>query len=239
MYASPKRWCYREDMIDKNKETLSEKEVNLNILFGIKAGMTRIFDDSGRHVPVTVIQLISNYITQIKTISKDGYSACQVAYGEKREKLVRKPLKGILKKASVKSFFTKFSEIRLDVVKADTLGKTLDFESFSPSSFVDVTGKSKGKGFQGVMKRYNFKGGPAAHGSHFHRGTGSIGNRATPGKVFKLKKMPGQMGNKNQTVQNIEVIEVNKDMSYLLLKGSIPGHKNGFVKITRSIKKMK
>jgi large subunit ribosomal protein L3 len=216
---------------------MSEAKVSLPAVFGVKAGMTRIFDESGKHVPVTVVKLIPNFISQVKTQEKDGYSAYQVAYGEKREKLVAKPVKGQLKKAGIDSFVTKFAELKSDEVSEENLGKELSLESFGASSWVDVTGTSKGKGFAGVMKKYNFSGGPASHGHKFHRTTGSIGNRATPGKVWKNKKMPGHMGVVTKTIQNLQVVELNEEQGYMLIKGSIPGSKNGFVKIAKALKK--
>ncbi len=225
-----------ENKVSENSSSGTEG-VNLSTLFGVKSGMTRIFDEEGKHIPVTVVKLIPNFITQVKAQEKDGHNAYQVGYGEKREKLVSRPVKGHLAKGNVSSFVSRFSEIRVEGVEEENLGKQLSYETFEKSAFVDVTGISKGKGFQGVMKRHNFAGGPAAHGSHFHRRAGSIGNRATPGRVFKLKKMPGHMGAKKTTVQNIEVIEVNTEAGYMLLKGSIPGAKNGFVKLVKSIKK--
>lgn len=215
----------------------SSGTVALSAFYAQKAGMTRIFDESGNHVPVTVLKLIPNVISQVKTVEKDGYEAYQVAYGEKREVLVNKPTKGHLKKANVELNLTKFAEISDETVSEDNLGKEVSIEAFTPSTFIDVTGVSKGKGFQGVMKRYNFAGGPGAHGSKFHRTTGSIGNRATPGRVFKNKKMPGHMGDKTKTVQNITVVEVNTEKGYLLVKGSIPGAKNGFVRVAKAVKK--
>ncbi|WP_127718307.1 50S ribosomal protein L3 [Halobacteriovorax sp. HLS] len=211
--------------------------IDLTAFYGVKAGMTRIFDENGNHVPVTVVKLIPNIVTQVKTKEKDGYEAYQVGYGIKREKLVKKPIKGHLKKSDIEENLTKFAEIKNETVSTEDLGKTLSVNNFSADSYVDVTGTTKGKGFQGVMKKYNFSGGPAAHGSHFHRTTGSIGNRATPGRVFKLKKMPGHMGAVKQTTQNIKVVEVNVEKGYMLLKGSVPGSKNGFVKIAKALKK--
>lgn len=216
---------------------MSDSKIALNAVFGVKAGMTRVFDENGNHVPVTVIKIIPNLITQVKTTDKDGYNAYQVGYGEKREALLNKPNKGILAKAGVSQNVTHFSEIKADSVEAANLGKEVDFETFAPGTYVDVTGESKGKGFAGVMKRYNFRGGPASHGSHFHRRVGSIGNRATPGRVFRGKKMPGHMGVDQKTVQNMVIFEVNLAKGYLLLKGSVPGGKEGFIKISKAIKK--
>lgn len=212
-------------------------KLSLSAVYAKKAGMTRIFDESGKHIPVTVVQLIPNVISQVKTSEKDGYNAYQLAYSEKREKLVSKPVKGHLKKASIDKTFFKFSEIRSEEVSEENLGKEISIEAFAPQTFVDVTGTSKGKGFAGVMKRHNFQGGPGAHGSKFHRTTGSIGNRATPGRVFAQKKMPGHMGVDTKTIQNLEVVEVNEEKGYMLIKGSLPGAKNGFVKIAKALKK--
>lgn len=216
---------------------MSDAKVSLPAFYGIKAGMTRIFDQNGNHVPVTVVKLIPNVISQVKTAEKDGYTAYQVAYNEKRESLITSPAKGHLKKANIAQAFSELSEIAVDEVSADALGKEASLDQFPVATYVDVTGPSKGKGFAGVMKRYNFQGGPAAHGSHFHRRPGSIGCRATPARVFANKKMPGHLGVETSTVQNIQVVEVNLEAGYMLIRGSLPGSKNGFVKITKAVKK--
>jgi large subunit ribosomal protein L3 len=216
---------------------MSDAKVSLPAFYGIKAGMTRIFDQNGNHVPVTVVKLIPNVISQVKTTEKDGYNAYQVAYNEKRSTLISAPAKGHLKKANIEKTLSELSEIRMDTVAADALGKEASLEEFKPTTYVDVTGPSKGKGFAGVMKRWNFQGGPAAHGSHFHRRPGSIGCRATPARVFANKKLPGHLGVETSTVQNVQVIEVNHEAGYMLLKGSIPGSKNGFVCVTKAVKK--
>jgi large subunit ribosomal protein L3 len=214
-----------------------ENKVNLHSFYGQKAGMTRVFDESGKHVPVTVIKLIPNVIAQVKTAAKDGYEAYQLAFQQKREKLVNKPKKGHLAKAGVDKAFNRFSEVRTAGVEAENIGKELSLADFGPQTWIDVTGTSKGKGFAGVIKRHNFSGGPMAHGSKFHRTTGSIGNRATPGRVFKLKKMPGHMGVQTKTIQNLQVVELNEEQGYMLVKGSVPGAKDGFVRITKALKK--
>jgi large subunit ribosomal protein L3 len=216
---------------------MSDAKISLPAFYGIKAGMTRIFDQNGNHVPVTVVKLIPNVISQVKTVEKDGYTAYQVAYNEKRESLITSPAKGHLKKANIAQSFSELSEINVPEVSADALGKEASLDQFPVATYIDVTGPSKGKGFAGVMKRYNFQGGPAAHGSHFHRRPGSIGCRATPARVFANKKMPGHLGVETSTVQNIQVVEVNLEAGYMLVKGSIPGSKNGFVKIMKSVKK--
>jgi large subunit ribosomal protein L3 len=216
---------------------MSEAKLSLPAFFGIKAGMTRIFDSNGNHIPVTVVKLIPNVVTQVKTKDKDGYAAYQVGFGEKRETLLNSPEKGHLKKSSIPLNLTKFAEVRLDDVRAESIGAHLSFEEFKPATYVDITGVSKGKGTQGVMKRYNFQGGPASHGSHFHRRPGSIGCRATPARVFAEKKMPGRMGNERVTIQNSQILEINTAEGYALIKGSIPGAKNSFVRITKAVKK--
>lgn len=212
--------------------------VSLTTFYGVKSGMTRIFDGEGKHVPVTVIKLIPNFIGQVKTKEVDGYNAYQLAFREKREKLINNPTKGHLKKAGISTFPSRFVEVRLEEeAQKENLGKQVSLEQFPVSTYVDVTGISKGKGFQGVVKRHHMAGGPATHGSHFHRRTGSIGNRATPARVFPEKRMPGHMGDERVTTQNLQVIHVNENEGYMLIKGSVPGAKNGIVKISKSIKK--
>jgi large subunit ribosomal protein L3 len=216
--------------MDNNKVQLSE-------FIGVKVGMTRIFDTNGNHIPVTVIKLIPNIISQVKTNDKDGYNAYQIAYGEKRESLISEPKKGQLKKANIDQFLNKFSEIKTGEAVIENLGKEIGISEFTPKTYIDVTGLNKGKGFQGVMKRHGFQGGPAAHGSHFHRRPGSIGCRATPARVFAEKKLPGQMGCETVTVQNLQVVEINSNDGYMLIKGSVPGGKNSYLRISKAIKK--
>ncbi len=213
-------------------------KANLSAFYAQKAGMTRIFDSNGNSVPVTVLKLIPNVISQVKTVENDGYEAYQIAYQEKREKLVSKPKKGHLKKAGVDKAFNRMAEVKSgNAIDAALLGQEVNLENFGADTYIDVTGTTKGKGFQGVQKRYGFRGGPASHGSHFHRRPGSIGNRATPGRVFAGKKMPGHMGDKTRTVQNLKIVELNTEQGYMLVKGSVPGSKNGFVRVSKSIKK--
>jgi len=222
---------------EETTQAKAPESVDLNSFFGVKAGMTRIFDSEGNHISVTVIKLENNYITQVKTTEKDGYNAYQVGYYAKREKLVTNPLKGHVAKANVKEALTKFTEVRMDEVDAAVLGKTVTLNAFTPKMYIDVTGVSKGKGFQGVIKKFGFAGGPATHGSKFHRTPGSIGNRATPGKVWKNKKMPGHLGVKTKTVQNLQVVEVNSEKGYMLIRGSVPGSKNSWVQVSKAVKK--
>ena len=214
-----------------------ESKVSLPAFYGVKAGMTRIFDSEGNHVPVTVVKLVPNYISQVKTQEKDGYTSYQIAYYEKREKLITKPIQGHLKKANLDAKFARFAELPQADADTEAFGKEVSLDQFEKDSYIDVTGTSKGKGFAGVMKRYNFQGGPAAHGSKFHRTTGSIGNRATPGRVFAQKKMPGHMGVKTKTIQNLKIVDINQEQGYMLVKGSIPGSKNSFVRVAKALKK--
>ena len=225
----------KADATEGKKEVSTS--IDLPVFYGVKAGMTRIFDETGNHVSVTVVKLIPNRIAQVKTKETDGYEAYQVAYNVKREKLLNNPTKGHLKKAGITDHLTRFGEVKAGAVSADALGKELSLESFSKDTWIDVTGISKGKGFQGVMKRWNFQGGPAAHGSKFHRAPGSIGMCASPGRVIKGKKLPGHMGAKKKTVQNLQVVELNKEQGYLLVKGSVPGSKSGFLRISKAVKK--
>ncbi len=213
------------------------KSLGLDTYFGIKAGMTRVFGENGNHEPVTVIKLIPNLVSQVKTKAKEGYDSYQIAFKEKREKLLNTPQKGILKKAGISLNLDLTGEIRVETASPEALGSALTLESFKKGTVIDVTATSKGKGFQGVMKRHNFRGGPAAHGSHFHRRPGSIGNRATPARVFRGKKLPGRMGGDTTTVQNLTVFDVNLEKGYMLIKGSVPGGKNGVVRITHATKK--
>jgi len=213
-----------------------ENKVNLPVFYAQKSGMTRIFDEAGNHVPVTVVKLIPNVISQVKTNDKDGYEAYQLAFGEKREKLVTKPVKGQLTKAGVDKFLTKFSEIKTAGVDTANLGKEVSVADFAAKTIINVTGTSKGKGFAGVMKRYNFAGAMMSHGHKKPRSGGSIGQCASPARVYKEKKMPGHMGVDTKTVQNLEVVELNMDQGYMLIKGSIPGGKNGFIRISKVLK---
>jgi large subunit ribosomal protein L3 len=213
-----------------------ENKVDLPVFYAQKAGMTRVFDEAGMHVPVTVVKLIPNLISLVRTTERDGYEAYQVAYGEKREKLVTKPVKGQLKKAGVDKFLTHFSEVRSTGANTEDLGKEVSIAGFAAKTAIDVTGTSKGKGFAGVMKRYNFGGAMATHGHKKPRSGGSIGQCATPAKVYKEKKMPGHMGVQTKTIQNLEVVELNVEQGYMLIKGSIPGGKNGFIKIAKALK---
>ena len=204
-------------------------------ILGRKIGMTQVFAKNGKLTPVTVIAVEPNFVSQIKTVETDGYNAIQLAAFEKREKLSNKPEIGHLKKANVtpKRFV---KEIRNVDVSAYTLGQELKADIFTVGEMVDVSGISKGKGFQGVIKRHNQSTGPMGHGSQYHRGVGSLGTML-PMHVLKGKKMPGQMGNVQRTVQNLEVVSVDTENSVILVKGNVPGPKKSLVVIRTAVKK--
>jgi len=204
-------------------------------LLGKKIGMTQIFLDDGKMVPVTVIEAGPCVVTQVKEREKDGYEAVQIGYQEVKKENVNKPIEGHFKKAKVAP--QKYlAELLLANGENYELGQVLTVESFTVGERADVTGVSKGKGFQGVVKRWGFKGGPKSHGSHFRRAPGSVGASATPSRVVKGKKMPGQMGNARVSVQNLEVVQVDSDKNLLFLKGAVPGSKGGLLMIKSSVK---
>ena len=204
-------------------------------ILGKKIGMTQVFTKEGKLIPVTVIEVEPNVVTQIKTVEKDGYEAVQLATDTIREKLSNKPAMGHTNKANTtpKRFL---KEIRGVNVNDYTLGQTIGVDVFSEGELVDVTGTSKGKGFQGVIKRHNQSTGPMGHGSQYHRGVGSLGT-LLPMHVLKGKKMPGQMGNVQRTVQNLEIVSVDTENSVILVKGNVPGPKKSFVMIHTAVKK--
>ena len=204
-------------------------------IIGKKLGMTQIFTEDGTRVPVTVVQAGPCFVTQKKLQSTDGYSAFQVGFESVNASSSTKPKLGHCTKSG-NGVFRYLKEMKFDNVADMNLGDSLTVDQFVPGDFVDVTGTSIGKGFQGVIKRWNFKGGRASHGSRFHRAPGSIGASATPSRVFKNKKMPGQMGNEKVTVQRLQIVRVDSADNLLLIKGAIPGHKNNIVIIKQSIK---
>ena len=203
-------------------------------ILGRKIGMTQVFAKNGKLTPVTVIAIEPNYVSQIKTVETDGYNAIQLAAFDKREKLSNKPEQGHLKKANVtpKRFL---KEIRNVDVSAYTLGQEIKADIFTVGEMVDVSGVSKGKGFQGVIKRFGQSRGPMGHGSQYHRGVGSLGT-LLPMHVLKGKKLPGHMGHKLVTVQNLEVVEIDLENNIILVKGNVPGPKKSLVIIKSAIK---
>ena len=204
-------------------------------ILATKIGMTQIFAEDGELIPVTVLQAGPCVVTQVKTMENDGYSAVQVGFQDMREKLSNKPMKGHFEKAgtSVKRFVREF---KLDDAESYTLGQEITADVFEAGDKVDVTAISKGKGFQGAIKRLGQHRGPMAHGSKFHRHQGSNGAASDPSKVFKGKKMPGHMGSKKITIQNLEVVRVDAENNLLLVKGSVPGPKKSLVTIREAVK---
>ena len=200
-----------------------------------KVGMTQVFSEDGVLTPVTVLQAGPCVVTQVKTVENDGYSAVQVGFGDIREKLVSKPKKGHFAKAGVtaKRFLKEF---RLEDAESYTLGQEIKADVFAAGDKVDATAKSKGKGFQGAIKRYGQSRGPMAHGSKYHRHAGSNGSATTPGRVFKGKHMPGHMGAVRVTVQNLEVVSVDAEKNLILVKGAVPGPKKSLVMLKESVK---
>ena len=200
-----------------------------------KVGMTQVFSEDGVLTPVTVLQAGPCVVTQVKTVENDGYSAVQVGFGDIREKLVNKPKKGHFAKAGVtaKRFLKEF---RLEDAESYTLGQEIKADVFAAGDKVDATAKSKGKGFQGAIKRHGQSRGPMAHGSKYHRHAGSNGSATTPGRVFKGKHMPGHMGAVRVTVQTLEVVSVDAEKNLILVKGAVPGPKKSLVMLKESVK---
>ena len=200
-----------------------------------KIGMTQIFAENGILIPVTVLEAGPCVVTQKKTMENDGYEAVQVGFGEVKESKVNKPLKGHFEKAGVTA--TKLlKEFKLENASEYELGALIKADIFAAGDKIDVSGVSKGKGFQGAIKRHNQHRGPMAHGSKYHRGVGSLSSATTPGKVKKGKKMPGHMGAENVTIQNLEVVRVDADKNLILVKGAVPGNKGSILVIKESVR---
>ena len=199
-------------------------------ILATKVGMTQIFNDAGVLVPVTVLQAGPCVVTQVKTVDNDGYKAVQVGFVDKREKLVNKPLKGHFDKAGV-SYKRFIREFKFDNAEDYSVKDEIKADIFAAGDKIDATAISKGKGFQGAIKRLGQSRGPMAHGSKFHRHQGSNGACSDPSRVFKGKGMPGQMGNKQVTVQNLEIVQVDAENNLILVKGAVPGPRKGLVTI--------
>ena len=204
-------------------------------ILATKVGMTQIFGDNGVLTPVTVLQAGPCVVTQVKTVENDGYSAVQVGYIDKREKLVAKPQKGAFDKAGV-SYKRYVREFRLEDAESYQVAQEIKADIFAAGDKVDATAVSKGKGFQGAIKRHGQHRGPMTHGSKYHRHAGSNGAASDPSKVFKGKKMPGRMGGKQITVQNLEVVKVDIENNLILVKGAVPGPKKALVTIKETVK---
>ena len=207
-------------------------------ILATKVGMTQIFNEDGVVIPVTVLQAGPCVVTQVKTQDNDGYSAVQIGFGEKREKLVNKPMKGQFDKAGV-SYKRFLKEFKFEDAESYELGQEIKADIFGAGDKIDATAISKGKGFQGAIKRHNQSRGPMTHGSKFHRHAGSNGSASDPSKVFKGKKMPGHLGNKQITIQNLEIVSVDVENNLLLVKGSVPGPKKSLVTIKETVKTIK
>lgn len=204
-------------------------------ILGKKLGMTQIFDENKKVVPVTIIEAGPCVIIQKKTIEKDGYEAIQIGFDDIREKLVNKPLKGHFQKSNValKRFVKEF---KLEDIDSYEVGQEIKADIFEKGDKVDISGVSKGKGFQGTIKRWNAQRGPMSHGSKFHRAVGSMGAASDPSRTFKNMKMPGHMGNVNSTVINLQIAKVIPEKNLILIKGGVPGPNKGFVTIKSTIK---
>ena len=207
-------------------------------LVGRKAGMSRVFTEDGRSIPVTLIEATPNRITQVKTVEADGYSAVQVTAGTRRAALVNKPLAGHYAKAKVEAGRGLWElRVEADQIGGYEVGGEIKADIFSEGQIVDVQGVTKGKGFQGTIKRWNFTMGDATHGNSLsHRAPGSIGQRQTPGRVFPGKKMTGHMGDETVTTQNLDVIRIDEARQLLLIKGAVPGSRGGFVTVRPAVK---
>ncbi len=204
-------------------------------IIGKKIGMTQIFDEKGRVIPVTAIEAGPCVIAQIKTTETDGYDAVQLGFGDVKENKVNKPVKGHYAKLGITPK-KHLREFRLDSLEGLKVGDELKADVFAVGDSVDIQGTSKGKGFQGVIKRHGQSRGPMGHGSMYHRRPGSMGPTSTPGRVFKGKKLPGHMGVQTVTIQNLDVVAIDLDKNVMLVKGSVPGVKGTILKIKMSVK---
>ena len=204
-------------------------------IIGKKIGMTQIFDEKGNVVPVTVIEATPNVVAQVKTVETDGYNSIQLGYGEVKDKHINKPEKGHFTKAGLTAK-KHLREFRVEDVESYKVGDEVKADIFEAGEKIDVQGTTKGKGFQGVIKRHGQHRGPMGHGSMYHRRPGSMGSTSTPGRVFKGKKLPGHMGRVTVTIQNLDVVRVDMDKNVILVKGSVPGAKGAILKIKSAVK---
>ena len=204
-------------------------------IIGKKVGMTQIFDESGKVIPVTVIEAGPCVVAQVKSNETDGYNAVQLGFGDVKESKVNKPVKGHFAKSKL-ALKKHLREFRLDSVEGITVGTELTVTEFAEGDRLDIQGTTKGKGFQGVIKRHGQHRGPMGHGSMYHRRPGSMGPTSTPGSVFKGKKLPGHMGRVTVTIQNLDVVKVDSDKNVVLVKGSVPGPKGAILKLKTSVK---
>ena len=204
-------------------------------ILGKKVGMTQFFTEAGELIPVTVVEVTPNVVLQLKTIENDGYEAVQLGFDDLREVLSNRPAKGHVAKANAtpKRFIREFNNVELSEYE---VGQEITVDVFKAGDIVDVTGTSKGKGFQGAIKRHGQSRGPMAHGSRYHRRPGSMGGASFPSRVFKGKALPGQMGGDRITIQNLEVVKVDSERNVILIKGNVPGSKKSLVEIKTAVK---
>lgn len=205
-------------------------------ILGKKLGMTQLFCEDGSLIPVTVVEAGPCVVVQKKTVETDGYEAVQLGFGDKAEKKMNKPMAGHFGKAGV-AFKAFLKEFRLDDISAINVGDVIKADTFAAGDMIDVTGRSKGHGFSGTIKRYGTHRGPMTHGSGYHRGVGSMGACSDPSRVYKGKRLPGHYGNVRKTVQNLLVAKVDADRNLLLIKGAVPGPKGGLLYIKDTVKK--
>ncbi len=209
------------------------QEIKLNGLFAFKEGMSTVFNEQGEAVPVTVLRYEPWFVSQVKTKEKDGYEALQIACRSKKAKNSNKAEKGHFAKSGMENGAQFVKEVRQNIPEGAQVGATISIESLSKGDVVKMTARSKGKGFAGSVKRWNFAGGPATHGSHFHRQPGSSGNRTWPGRVMPGKRFPGHLGDENVTVRNIEIVDVIPSEKVVMVKGPVPGARNTLVKLVK------
>ncbi|MBR2786680.1 MAG: 50S ribosomal protein L3 [Clostridia bacterium] len=207
----------------------------MKTIIGKKIGMTQIFDEHGKVIPVTVIEAGPCVVAQVKTVETDGYNAIQLGFGDVKESKLNKPERGHFKKAGLK-LKKHLREFRVEDFEDVTVGTEIKADSFEAGDKIDVQGTTKGKGFQGVIKRHGQSRGPMGHGSMYHRRPGSMGPTSTPGRVFKGKRLPGHMGRITVTIQNLDVVKVDMDKNVILIKGSVPGAKGAILKLRKSVK---
>ena len=210
----------------------------MKTIIGKKIGMTQIFDETGKVIPVTVIEAGPCVVAQVKTVETDGYNAIQLGFGDVKESKLNKPERGHFAKANL-GLKKHLREFRVEDFEDVTVGTEIKADSFEAGDKIDVQGTTKGKGFQGVIKRHGQSRGPMGHGSMYHRRPGSMGPTSTPGRVFKGKKLPGHMGRVTITIQNLDVVKVDMDKNVILLKGSVPGAKGSILKIKSAVKATK
>ena len=204
-------------------------------IIGKKVGMTQIFDEKGNVIPVTVIEAGPCVVSQVKTVETDGYNAVQLGFGDIKDKHINKPEAGHFAKSKIANK-KHLREFRLDSIEGIKVGDELKADTFQVGEKIDIQGTSKGKGFQGVIKRHGQHRGPMGHGSMYHRRPGSMGATSTPGRVFKGKKLPGHMGRVTVTIQNLDVVRVDMDKNVILVKGSVPGCKGAILKIKSAVR---